>query len=146
MGDQIVRVTTAADGVTEAEVSGLLERDVQKSEILQLLGSAQRADIDRAQSTVGDELGDRQLGPLIVAGDEHVERLPPTSPRTSVGANVVLNALTTGVPAGTSCWTSSAEELPGGVTRLSQVSVSTGLVMSTTTFRRADPRTARPPP
>jgi hypothetical protein len=59
---------------------------------------------------------------------------PSTSPATSVEANVVLNALTTGVPALTISWTSSAEELPGAVARLSQVVVSTGLVMSTTTL------------
>src|SRR3954447_27047839 len=59
---------------------------------------------------------------------------PSTSPATSVGANVVLNALTTWVPSGTSCCTSSAEELPGAVANASQVATSTGLVMSTTTL------------
>jgi hypothetical protein len=51
-----------------------------------------------------------------------------------VGANVVLKALTTDVPSGTSAATSSADELPGLVARRSHVFVSTGFVMSTTTL------------
>ena len=87
-----------------------------------------------AGTTVGDELRHLLLGGLIVTGDEDVELLATDLTGTRVPAKVVLNAFTTGVPCGASCWTSSAEEVPGGVANRSQLWVSTGLVMSTTTL------------
>ena len=97
------------DGAGEAEAERLLDGDVEEAELLQLLGPS---------------------SPAISTSS----CCPLTSPATRVGAKVVLNALTTGVPSGTSRWSSSAEEVPGGVARLSQVWVSSGLAMSTTTL------------
>jgi hypothetical protein len=44
--------------------------------MLELLGPAQRTDVDRAQAAIRDELRDLLLGVLVVAGDQTVE-LPP---------------------------------------------------------------------
>src|SRR5690349_10390075 len=59
---------------------------------------------------------------------------PATSPETRVLAKVVLKALTTAVPPGTSLAVSSPEELPSGVTTRSKDDQSSGLVMSMTTL------------
>jgi hypothetical protein len=122
------------DGAAEAEAEGLLQRDVEEAELLELLGAAEGADVNGSEITVGDELRHLLLGGLVVAGDEDVELLAGDLAGDQGGAKVLLKAFTTGVPCGTSCWTSSAEEVPGGVPSLSQVWVSTGLVMSTTTL------------
>src|SRR5439155_7640448 len=65
---------------------------------------------------------------------------PATSPEESVAAKFVLNALTTGVPSGSSFASSSAAELSAGVTSASIVDQSTGFEISTTTL----PRSASP--
>jgi hypothetical protein len=107
---------------------------VEEAELLELLCAAEQPDVDGAQPVVGGQPRHRLLGGRIVTGDEDVELLATDLAWQSVPAKVVLNAFTTDVPCGTSCWTSSAEEEPGGVASRSQVWVSTGLVMSTTTL------------
>ena len=56
------------------------------------------ADVDRPQASVRDELRDLLLCAVVVAGDQDVELLALDLPARSVGAKVVLNAFTTGVP------------------------------------------------
>lgn len=40
----------------EAELPGLLQRDVEEAEVLEVLGALQRADVHRAEPAVGDQL------------------------------------------------------------------------------------------
>ena len=49
---------------------------MQETELLELLGPAQGADIDGTQATVGNQLRHLLLGGLVVAGDEDVQPLP----------------------------------------------------------------------
>jgi hypothetical protein len=121
------------DRAPEVEAVRLLKRDVEESQLLELLRSVERAHIDRAEAAVGDELRDLLLRLVVVPRESTSGCSPSTLPSTSVLAKVVLKALTTGAPRGTSCATSAADELPGSVARRSHVWVSTGFVMSTTT-------------
>src|SRR5437773_6873873 len=63
------------DGAAEAEAERLLQRDVEEAELLELLGAAEGADVNRSEITVGDEPRDLLLGGFVVAGDEDVELL-----------------------------------------------------------------------
>src|SRR4029453_7460513 len=63
------------DGAAEPEVEGLLQGDGEEAELLQLLGPAQGAAVQRAQAAVGGQLGDLALGGGVVAGDQDVEPL-----------------------------------------------------------------------
>jgi hypothetical protein len=63
------------DRTAEAEPERLLDRDVEKPQLLELACPAQRADVDRTQASIGDELCDLPLGRVVVAGDQHVELL-----------------------------------------------------------------------
>ncbi len=70
--------------------------------MLELLRAAERPDVERAQAGVGDELRDLPLRPLVVAGDQDVELLSVGLAGDERAREVVLNALTTCVPGGTS--------------------------------------------
>src|SRR5215217_277245 len=63
------------DGAAEAEVERLLQRDVEETKLLELLGAAERADVDGAEPAVGDQLRQLLLGGRIVTGDEDIELL-----------------------------------------------------------------------
>src|SRR5215216_5706365 len=63
------------DGAAEVEAERLLERDVEEAELLELLGAAERADVDGAEPAVGGQLRHLVLGGFIVTGDEDVELL-----------------------------------------------------------------------
>jgi hypothetical protein len=102
--------------------------------VLELLRAAERPDVDRPQAGVGDELRYLPLGLVVVAGDQDVERLAGDLASDERAGKGRVERLTTDVPSGTSWATSSADDVPGGVARLSQVSVSTGFVRSTTTL------------
>ena len=56
------------DRAAEVQTERLLERDVQEAELLKLLGPAQRTDIHRAQTAVGDQLCDLPLRVVVVTG------------------------------------------------------------------------------
>ena len=51
----------------------MTRRDVEEAELLELLGAAERADVDGAEPAVGGQLRHLVLGGFIVTGDEDVE-------------------------------------------------------------------------
>src|SRR5215211_6581207 len=63
------------DRAAEAEVERLLQRDVEKAELLELSGTVERTDVDGPEPTVGGQLRHRPLGGFVVAGDQDVELL-----------------------------------------------------------------------
>src|SRR3954471_8519774 len=63
------------DGACEPGAERLLKRHVQVAECFELGGARERAGVDGAQAAVLDEPADRVLGVLVVAGEEHVQRL-----------------------------------------------------------------------
>jgi len=67
----------------------LLERDVEEAEVLELL-RRKRADVDRPQSAVGDELRDPLFGGVVVAGDEDVELARDLASDEGSGGRVFL--------------------------------------------------------
>jgi hypothetical protein len=64
---------------SEGEAPRLLEREVEEAEVLELQRAAERADIDRPQADVGDELRHFLLRRVVVSGDEDVKLLASTS-------------------------------------------------------------------
>jgi len=63
------------EGAAEAEAERLLDRDVEEAHVLELARPAKRADVERTQPTVGDELRHLLLGSIVVARDHDVELL-----------------------------------------------------------------------
>jgi hypothetical protein len=57
------------DRAAEAEIARLLERDVEQAKVLELLSAAERADINRAQAAVDNDLRHLPLRVLVVARD-----------------------------------------------------------------------------
>lgn len=83
----------------EAEAERLLDRNVQEAELLQLLRPAERADVDRLQPAVRDELRDLLLQ-AVVGDDDDVELLAVDLAGKERWEKVAFNAFTTGVPCG----------------------------------------------
>jgi hypothetical protein len=109
------------DRAREAEVEWLLDGDVQQTQVLEL--SARRSGpTSTGRSPPSDtSCATFRFASLSSPAISTSSCWPLTSPATRVGAKVVLNAFTTAVPSGTSCATSSAEDIPGGLARSSQV-------------------------
>jgi len=63
------------EGAAEAEAERLLDRDVEEAHVLELARPAKRADVERTQPTVGDELRHLLLRSIVVARDHDVELL-----------------------------------------------------------------------
>ena len=63
------------EGAAETEAERLLDRDVEKAKLLELLRSLKRAYVDRPQAGVRHELRELLFRALVVCGDQDVELL-----------------------------------------------------------------------
>lgn len=97
---------------------------------LQPVRHAQSADVERPQAKACDELRNGRLGVRVVAGEEHVRRLPPLLQDVTEDG---VEAFTTLAPGGATLATSWAIEVSSGMASPSASELN-GLLMSTITL------------